>query len=228
MLHLFFGHDERLAAGSHAFIQSVIEHSIAPLAITPITRIATGEFPEGSNAFTLRRFLVPWLMGYRGYAMFADGSDMLCRADLSELAALADYYSAVQVVKHNYRTRHPRKFVGTSMEAENADYERKQWASVMLINCSHFAWLKVTPEYVRSVDPMELLQFRFLPPDRIGDLPIEWNWLADEFGTNDQAKLIHFTAGIPALPAYADAPMAHEWRAASLRANTCNAIEGDQ
>jgi hypothetical protein len=42
-------------------------------------------------------------------------------------------------------------------------------------------------------------------------LPIEWNWLADEFGVNDKAKLLHFTAGTPCFVDFAESPMAEKW-----------------
>jgi hypothetical protein len=37
--------------------------------------------------------------------------------------------------------------------------------------------------------------FRWLDDERIGELPIEWNWLPDEFGVNPEAKLLHYTLG---------------------------------
>jgi hypothetical protein len=222
MLHLFFGHEDRAAAGTHAFLHSLLAHAHKPVALTPITRLAALDQPEGSNAFTFRRFLVPWMMRFEGVAVFMDGSDMLCMADVNELLELWDPYMAVQVVKHEYSTRHPRKYVGSAMEADNGDYARKQWASMMIINCSHFAWRNVTPEFVRRTTPMDLLQLRFIEDNRIGELPIEWNWLADEFGPNHQAKVLHWTAGIPAFEAHADAPMAREWTASLLAASTCS------
>lgn len=218
VLNIYFGHDERAEAGTTAFMRSVIAHAKRPVALSPITRnIIVGQ-KEGTNAFTFRRFLVPWMQDFTGFAIFVDGSDMLCLSDIGDLFHHADPWKAVQVVKHDYQTKHPIKYRGTPMEAANADYERKQWASVMLINCSHFAWRQLTPEYVAKADPLHLLQLRFIDDDRIGELPIEWNWLADEHGPNPNAKLIHFTAGIPAFPAHQDAPMADEWRASLFKA----------
>jgi hypothetical protein len=221
MLHLFFGHEDRAEAGTHAFLRSVIAHARQPIAITPITRLAAMDQPEGSNAFTFRRFLVPWMMRFEGVALFMDGADMLCQADVNEILELWNPYMAVQVVKHDYRTKHPRKYVGSAMEADNGDYERKQWASVMLMNCSHFAWRQVTPEVVRRAKPLDLLQLRFIEDERIGELPMDWNWLVDEFGPNAQAKVLHWTAGIPAFEGHADAPMAREWTQSLLAASTC-------
>jgi len=213
MQHVFFGHDERVEAGTTAFLRSAIAHSTGALALTPITRNNMRDVKEGSNAFTFRRFLVPWMLGFRGWAVFVDGADMLCRADLGDLFDLIHYRDAVRVVKHDYQTAHHRKYRGTPMECDNIDYSRKNWASVMLVNCEHFAWRNVTPEFLEKANPLATLQLRFIPDEFIGSLPKEWNWLCDEHGTNPDAKLLHFTAGIPAFAAHADAPMADEWRA---------------
>jgi len=105
------------------------------------------------------------------------------------------------------------------MESPNEDYPRKNWSSLMLINCGHFAWRQMTPEKVSQMSGRELHTFSFIPEDRIGALPIEWNWLADEYGENPQAKLLHWTAGIPAFPHYQNTPHAADWRAAHQRAN---------
>lgn len=217
--HVFFGHEERVAAGTSVFVHSVLQHAREPLALTPITRMATRGIKEGTNAFTYRRFLVPWAMGWTGLAIFVDGSDMLCRTDISELFAELRPGVAVQVVKHEYTTRHPRKYVGTAMEADNIDYPRKQWASVMLINCGHFAWRKMDPEYVAAAPPLHLLQFEFLEDKVIGELPMEWNWLADEQGENPNAKILHWTAGVPGIAHYNGAPMSAEWHAALAAAS---------
>ena len=39
---------------------------------------------DGSNTFIYSRFLTPYLCGFDGWALFADG-DMVCRADIAEL-----------------------------------------------------------------------------------------------------------------------------------------------
>jgi hypothetical protein len=88
MINLYAGFDPREEVGFHCFTSSVIERTSIPVSITPLHAPMLGALlPAGSNAFTLTRFLVPWLQGYKGYAIFADGSDMLCQADLAELWA---------------------------------------------------------------------------------------------------------------------------------------------
>lgn len=224
MLPLFIGYDPREEAGTHAFVSSVIEHATIPVAITPLSMKSFGAFyregqRDGTNQFIFTRFLIPYLCGYRGWAVFADGADMLMRDDIAGLWAYRDMWSAVRVVKHDYKTRHPRKYVGTQMEAANEDYPRKNWTSLMLINCAHFSWRDLTPEKVASMTGPQLQRLTFIPDDRIGALPPEWNWLADEYGANPDAKLVHWTAGTPAFENYQHAPHADEFRAQVARMN---------
>jgi hypothetical protein len=215
-INLFVGFDERAEVGHHVFVSSVIRHSTHPISITPIGAKLFKGFvgarrPDESTDFARIRFLIPWLMGFRGWAMFCDGSDMLVRDDISKLWAMRNFNRAVQVVHHDYKTLHPRKFVGTPMECDNRDYERKNWSSVMLIQCSHFSWRDLIPDVVERMPGEALHQFEFVRPEHMGQIPLEWNWLADEYGHNDGAKLLHWTAGIPAFDHYKNSPMAREW-----------------
>jgi hypothetical protein len=134
-----------------------------------------------------------------------DGCDMVCLADIVELWALRDPSMCVQVVQNHYQTKHPRKYIGTRMESDNEDYPRKNWSSVMLMNCEHPDWYQVRPTMPGSY----LHRFEFTKD--IGELPAEWNVLVDEMPYNEGAKILHWTAGIPAFDRYATAPMAHVW-----------------
>jgi hypothetical protein len=215
LIRVFAGYDAREAVGWHAFQQSLIEKTSEPVSLTAIG----GGQRDGSNAFTYSRFLVPYLCDFQGFALWVDGSDMLLRADLAELWATRCTWNAVSVVKHEYLTKHPRKYVGTELETDNVDYERKNWSSVILWDCGHYMNRCLTPEYVAKHDGAHLHRFAWLPDERIGVLPTQWNWLADEFGENENAKLLHWTAGIPGFYHYRDAPHADEWRDA-VRAST--------
>jgi len=165
---------------------------------------------DGSNAFIYSRFLVPHLMGFKDWAIFCDG-DMLCRGDILDLWDMRDEHMAVQVVKHDYRTKHKRKYVGTSMETINPDYPRKNWSSVILWNCGHPANRVLTPSYVMTATGKQLHRFEHLMDDEIGELPPEWNWLVTEQPYNAEAKLVHYTLGVPAIEAYRDCDYAQEW-----------------
>ena len=205
-VRLFCGWDEREAIGYAVFCHSVIEHASIPVSFTPLASMG---MPVGSNAFTLSRFLVPYLCGYQGMAIFMDASDMLMQGDVAELDRSFNPEFAAQVVQHpDYETRHPRKYVGTEMEAENRNYCRKNWASVMLLNCEHPSWQDMTPDRVGSYPIGDLLSLRFLGDD-VGALHPKWNSLVDEGQT--AGNVLHWTAGIPAFEQYAGAPFADYW-----------------
>lgn len=223
-IDLYVGYDPREEIGTHTFMASLLAHTTCPVAVTHLHKQALERhlgqaFESGTNDFTATRFLVPYLQGFQGWAVFMDGADMVLHGDLAELMGHQDPSKAVLVVQHDYRTRNPRKYRGSSMEADNVDYPRKQWASVMLINCAHPAWRRFTPEHVAETPKIDLLQFKGFHPATIGALPVEWNWLVDEHGANEAAKCLHWTAGVPVFPDHTQAPMASDWHAYNARAN---------
>ncbi len=217
MIQIFAGYDGREAVGYHTFCQSVLANASEPVSISPLHLPMFKKFyregqRDGSNAFIYSRFLIPYLMGYKGWAIFADGSDMLCLGDIAELWEMRDPFKAVQVVQHDYKTKRPVKYIGTPMEAKNEDYPRKNWSSLMLINCAHLRWAEMTPATVAKKSGADLHRFNFIEDRFIGALPAEWNWL-DEYEVNEGVKILHYTTGIPAIPEYAEANGAAKWRA---------------
>lgn len=206
-LKIFCGYDKREANGFHVFVESLLDHASIPVEIIPLT----GKQRDGTNAFTYARFLVPDMLNYRGMGIFLDGSDMLVRADIAELAELYDPKFDVQVVKHDYKTQHPRKYIGTAMEADNADYPRKNWSSVVIWNLQSIRNRWITPDYVREATGAHLHRFEWLKDERIGELPPEWNVLIGE-QSNPNTKIAHFTLGIPHFPYYENWDYADEYR----------------
>lgn len=63
MINLFTGYDERESIGWSVFAHSVIARASEPVNLIPLTSMG---MPQGTNAFTTSRFLIPYLMGYRG------------------------------------------------------------------------------------------------------------------------------------------------------------------
>jgi lipopolysaccharide biosynthesis glycosyltransferase len=210
MIPIFIGYDTRETIAYHVCVNSIIRHSSSFLGFHPLAPNTIKSYQEshsdGSNNFIYSRFLIPHLMGYKGWALFIDG-DMLVRSDITELWNMRDDTKAVMVVKHDYKTRMAEKYLG----AKNENYPRKNWSSVILWNCGHDANRAVTPEFVQNATGAQVHRFTWLSDDLIGDLPIEWNWLPDEFGHNDDAKLLHFTLGVPCFHDFAMSPMADEW-----------------
>ena len=112
------------------------------------------------------------------------------------------------VVKHDYKTKTAKKYLGS----KNEDYPRKNWSSVILWNCEHPENRIVTTDFVSNATGAQVHRFTWLEDNLIGELPIEWNWLPDEFGPNKNAKLLHYTLGTPCFPDFAITPMADEWQ----------------
>lgn len=212
MIDLFGGYDRREHVGYETFVSSVRRRSSRPVSFHKINELGHGQ--RGTNAFTFSRFMVPALCFNRGPALFCDASDQIMLADVAELWELFNPAFAMQVVQHPpYATLHPTKYVGTEMECPNVNYPRKNWASVMLLNCGHNAWK--APGFLDAIESgniRHLLQLQFLHDDEIGSLPGEWNRLVDEGHPVEGAKLLHWTAGIPAFDHYRNAPGADLWR----------------
>jgi hypothetical protein len=209
MLNLFCGYDDREAIGYHVFCSSVISQSSVPVAFIPLSNLS---FKCGSNKFTVSRFAIPALMNFTGKAIFMDASDMLMLKDIALYEKeLNNLDVAVAVVKHQYKTRNSIKYIGTNMECENKDYERKNWASMMLIDCEHPAWKQMTIQKIANENVLDLLQFKFLCDFEIAELDQSFNVLADENQDMDGAKLLHWTAGIPYFDFYKNARGAEHW-----------------
>ena len=220
MIPIFIGYDPREAIAFHVCSNSIIRHSSYPVSINPLALNILKDYEEkhtdGSNHFIYSRFLVPHLMEYRGWAIFIDG-DMLLRDDIEKLWKLRDESKAVMVVKHDYKTKMTEKYLG----AKNENYPRKNWSSVILWNCSHVANKVITPEFIEIATGAQLHRFTWLADELIGELPKVWNWLPDEFGANQDAKLLHYTLGTPSFHDFATTPMGDEWHRERIYTDYC-------
>ena len=180
-MEVFIGADPRQPIAAAVLAHSISVRSSLPVKITrlhlnqlPITRV-------GLTQFTYARFLVPYLCGFHGPALFLD-ADMLCLGDIADLFDLADG-SAVQVVKNK------RHF---------------EWPSMMLFNCGKLKTL--TPEYVQSDEKLFALNWA----QEIGELPPWWNHLVG-YDPPQNAQLVHFTKGIPVWPETEGCEYADRW-----------------
>lgn len=218
VLDVYIGYDRQEVVAYHVLVQSILERCSRPVRFTPINlQNLKGLFEREpaatqSTEFSFSRFLTPYLSDYDGWSLFMD-CDMLARADIAELFALADDRYAVMVAQHDYAPRDTVKF----LDHVQTRYEKKNWSSVMLLNNARCRAL--TPQYVNEASGLQLHQFHWLEAeDQIGALPLEWNWLVGEYGFNAEARIAHFTRGGPYFEAYADCDYADEWRAAAARA----------
>ncbi len=209
-IKIFVGFDQKEAIAYHTFCQSLIEHSSVPVQITPLALKNLNQYSEAhndrSNDFVYSRFITPFLNEFLDWAIFVDG-DMIIQADIKELYHLRDETKAVMVVKHDYKTKQSKKYLGNI----NENYPRKNWSSVILWNCKHPKNKILTPEFVRNQSGKFLHRFSWLDDDDIGELPKEWNWLAIEYDKNKYAKIIHYTLGTPCFLDYRKTEMSEEW-----------------
>ena len=206
VIDIFVGFDQREAVAYHTFCQSVIQTTTSPVRFTPLVAHGMDGQRDGSNAFIYSRFLVPYLMAYRGWAIFADG-DMAVQTDIAKLWDMRDDRYAVQVVKHEYNTKHPVKYLGN----KNEDYPRKNWSSLILWNCEHSANRLLTPSRIKGLTGEFLHRFQWLHDGEIGELPRTWNWLVGEYPKNEYAHLLHYTIGTPCFEDYIDCDNASTW-----------------
>ena len=218
IIRIVVGYDKRESVAYHVFTQSVLEKSSAPVSFIPLSantlKIYNETHADGSNEFIYSRFLTPFLMDFSGWAIFADG-DMVCNSDIAELWALRDENKAVQVVKHNYKTKKSVKYLGN----KNEDYPRKNWSSLILWNCGHPDNKILTPEFIQEKPGSFLHRFSWLDDSDIGELPLEWNWLAIEYPDNPNANIVHYTLGTPCFKEYSQGSMADYWHAVYQRVN---------
>jgi lipopolysaccharide biosynthesis glycosyltransferase len=212
MINVFIGYDTKEKVAFNVLSYSILKNSTKPVSITPIylENIKDDFIRERNNLssteFSFSRFIVPHLMNYQGWALFMD-CDMLMTADINELWRLRDDRYAVQVCKHNYEPKHSEKFLGQVQ----TKYEKKNWSSFMLLNCKKCTTL--TPDYVMKASGLELHQFKWLESeDLIGNLPLEWNWLAGEYEDKLDVKCVHYTEGGPWFTEYVNCNYSEEWR----------------
>lgn len=212
-LRIFIGDDARLGILFHVLSHSIVTRASQPVSLTPLSLRSLGglmwreRHPLQSTDFSFSRFLVPYLCGYEGWALFMD-NDMLVQDDIAALFALRDERYAVQVVKHHYTPRTQTKFFGHTQTV----YEKKNWSSVMLMNCARCSFL--TPEYINTASGTDLHRFHWLGDDtRIGELPPRWNFLVGEYDPlpPEEISNLHYTLGGPYFQEYRECDYADLW-----------------
>lgn len=210
MIPIFIGYDSKVKIAYHVLAESILKNSSTPVTISPINlnnlknSYTRKQDPLASTEFSFSRFLVPYLMNYKGWAIFMD-SDMVMLSDITELWNLRNEKYALQVCKHDYTPNSKNKFLGNNQTI----YAKKNWSSLMLMDCSKCKTL--TPEYVNTRSGLELHQFKWLNENVIGNIPIEWNWLVGEYPYKKNVHNIHFTEGGPYFKNYRNTEYANEW-----------------
>ena len=214
---IFIGYDHRERIATNILIDSLYQNSSYPISITPIVteQLEVNGFHsrkreiKQSTSFSFTRFLVPYLMGYEGWAIFMD-CDVLCRGDIKKLWKLKNDKYAIMCVHHNHLPKEEKKFLGEIQSS----YPKKNWSSVMLINCSMCKALTI--DYINNASGIDLHRFNWLDnEDLVGEIDESWNYLVNVQSEkkSEKAQLIHWTLGGPWFSDQRnlDDPLTKEW-----------------
>ena len=215
-MKIFVGYDPRediayqvckysiLARQSNAEVRPLVQKELrdAGWYTRPVDKLASTEF-------TFTRFLVPELMNFKGWAVFMD-CDMILTTDIKELFDQADDSKAVMCVKHDYTPKEGMKMDGQKQTI----YPRKNWSSVMLINCGHPSNAVLTQDTVNEIElnGAYFHRFSWLKDEEIGELDHTWNYLVGVYDDIKTPKLIHYTEGGPWFENYRNCEFHNEWK----------------
>jgi lipopolysaccharide biosynthesis glycosyltransferase len=208
-MQVFIGtdHDHRKAA--LVLAHSLRARSSGPISITLLEQHQlerAGLYwrprdPLQSTDFSFSRFLVPALLGFRGWGLYLDG-DMMCLDDPFKLWCLRDNQFALQCVQHPDHPWGDKKMNGKPQTA----YPRKNWSSLMLFNASRCVNLSIN--YVNQASGLQLHCFEWLSEDSLlGALPRRWNHIVnlDPLPLPEASPgIVHWTLGGPWLKASVD------------------------
>ena len=182
MMRVFIGVDPRQPLGYNVLQNSIHRHSKERVIVEPLMLRKLPITRRGLTEFTYSRYLVPWLCGYEGVAVFMD-ADIVVTGDIGELFAQADGQSAVQV---------------------NKDQPKFEWSSVMMFNNANCRAL--TPE---NVDDPEN-KIHTLDWGAGGTFFRDWNHCVNKIAP-EEAKLYHYTEGVPAWEEVQGSPLDVHW-----------------
>jgi lipopolysaccharide biosynthesis glycosyltransferase len=162
--------------------------------------------PLASTEFTYTRFLVPFLNGYKGKALFCD-SDFIWDCCISEAFDYLQNDQAVACVQHDYTPNATVKMNGLAQCA----YPRKNWSSLMVFNCEHPSTKLLTVQTTNEQSPAWLHRMEWAKDTEIGMIPYQYNYLVDTYNTDD-AKVYHYTDGGPWHPGYENVNYGNHWK----------------
>ena len=216
MINIFIGYDTREKVASDVCEFSIKQRTKSDLNIKLLKlddlkkeKIYTrAEDRLSSTEFTFSRFLIPHLMGYKGWAIFCD-CDFLWLEDIQSLYKLKNDNFAVMCCQHIYNPKSDTKMDGK----KQLIYPRKNWSSMVMWNCGHPSNRILDKNLVNNETGKFLHRFGWLKDEEIGNISIEWNWLVNWYKEpNDGTpKALHFTEGGPWFENYKDRDYSDLW-----------------
>ena len=218
-LRVYVGWDSREDIAYQTCKQSITDTASVPVEIIPLklkdlrdkNRLYWREQDKlASTEFTFTRFLVPELMQHTGWALFID-CDFVALADVKKLFDQRNDKYAVMCAHHDYTPTSATKMDGKAQSV----YPRKNWSSMMLINCGHPSNRVLTKELVNdpTVGGKYFHRFSWLEDHEIGKISHEWNWLVGWYKEPQDGtpKFLHYTEGGPWFDQYYNCEYASEY-----------------
>lgn len=226
-LRVYIGWDEAEKLAFPACVKSLRKNSSVPIEVIPIwseylrikglysreVNIRDGQMYDRmdgkpfSTQFSFARFgVIPLEMercGGEEWVLFID-PDMMFRADVADLFALADDTKSLMCVKHDHKPTEETKILGQLQ----TNYYRKNWSSMMLIKPNR---CNLPARCLNEWTGSDLHALRFVQDNEIGSIPEEWNWLEGWSPEEIEPKLLHYTRGTPDMPGHENARYADEW-----------------
>jgi lipopolysaccharide biosynthesis glycosyltransferase len=210
-LRIYVGWDSREDIAFQACKQSLLDTASVPIEVIPLKQRLLKR--DGlywrksdklaSTEFTFTRFLIAEMANFTGWALFID-CDFIAVEDVKKLFDQADNRYALMCAQHDYTPKEGVKMDGK----QQLNYPRKNWSSMMLVNCGHPSNKKLTKDLVNdpNIDGKYLHRFSWLNDSEIGAISHEWNWLVGWYNEPDDGKpkFIHYTEGGPWFEQYKD------------------------
>jgi len=186
MIHrICIGFDDAQPLSYNVAQFSALRHASQPLAITPMVLETLPIKRRGLTKFSFSRFLVPYLMGFKGWALWMD-SDIIFNADPVDLWDYAKPDMAVVIAD-------------TKMAFERS--------AMILFNCSHPDNRKLTPEYIETASDLHTIGWT----KNIGHFPSNWCHLVGYDDPSTEVNGIHYTQGVPSDQLIRDCEHADKW-----------------
>ena len=217
-MKFFIGFDRKEAVvyqvAAHSLRKTTPEAEIIPLIQDELRAkgIYDREDKLAATDFSLTRFLVPYLTGYKGWAVFVDCDFLFTRNVRNALQKYLHPGLPLYAVKHEYTPRTQTKMGGVTQHR----YPKKNWSSFMLFDCGHEANKLLRLDTVNTMPASWLHQFGWLDGWEIGELDPGLNFLVGEYDPPEESAdleaatdltptCLHFTLGIgPYLPPVPD------------------------
>ena len=217
-LKVFVGWDSREDIAYQVCKQSILDHASVPVKVIPLKQddlrkkgiYGRSVDQLASTEFTFTRFLVPYLAQYTGWALFID-CDFVFLDDVKKIFDQADDKYAIMCAQHDYTPKEGTKMDGQVQHV----YPRKNWSSMMLINCGSYTNSVLTKDLINNETKTGAYFHRFswVPDAEVGELSHEWNWLVGWYKEpkDGKPKALHYTEGGPWFKQYENCEYALEW-----------------